>query len=62
MSTLNKLTFGKLALALLVLGTSVALIGNNVMAISPTPQQRCFFSLTHAERCGKWVESLMRML
>src|SRR6476619_4146844 len=40
MSRLSKLTFGKLALAILVLGTSVALIGNNVIAISPTPQQR----------------------
>lgn len=40
MSKLNKAAFGKLALALLVLGTSLALIGNNVMAISPTPQNR----------------------
>ena len=36
----NKATCGKLAIALLVLGTSMALVGNNVMAISPTPQQR----------------------
>ena len=40
MPKFNKATFGKLALALLVLGTSVALVGNNVMAISPTPQNR----------------------
>lgn len=40
MTRLNKLTYGKLALALLVLGTSVALIANNVMAISPSPQHR----------------------
>ena len=39
MPKLSKLTFGKLALAL-VLGTSVALIGNNLMAISPTLQNR----------------------
>ena len=40
MTKLDKLPFGKLALALLVLGTSIALTGNNVMAISPSPQDR----------------------
>src|SRR6476659_8807237 len=40
MPKFNKATFGKLALTLLVLGTSVALVGNNVTAISPSPQNR----------------------